>query len=272
MSFPTPPPEEPDFSAPGGATPPLPPPPAGSEPPIAPPPYTPPPASPPPPAPPAGPPAPYVPQSTGVNIGEAFSWAISVLQKNLGVLVGLAAIPAVINFVINLFSRSNSNGQSNPGFLGFIVIFVLAVISFLATVGLNRAALKRTQGITPAFDMLMSGENLVPYVLTSIVAGIAAAAGLIVFCIGAVIVATLLIFAPWHSLDTGAGIGEAFSKSYRQVIGNLGGVILLILVSLAGAVVSLCTCGIGTFFVTPVMALMTAHVYRQVNGEQVAPA
>jgi uncharacterized membrane protein len=206
-----------------------------------------------------------------VNIGEAFSWAMSVLQRNLGVLVGLAAIPAVINFLINLFSRNNSN-QNSPSVIAIILVFLLSILSFLATVGLYRAALKRTQGIAPAFDMLLSSENLVPYILTSIVMGLAIALGLIAFCIGAVIVATLLLFAPWHSLDTGASIGEAFSKSFKQVTANLGAVILLILITLAGGVVSLCTCGLGTFFVTPFLALMTAHVYRQVNGEAVAPA
>jgi uncharacterized membrane protein len=220
---------------------------------------------------PAGAPAPYVPQATGVNIGAAFSWAMSVLQKNLGVLVGLAAIPAVINFLINMFSRSNS-GQSNPSVIAIIIVFLLSILSFLATVGLYRAALKRTQGIAPTFDMLLSSENLVPYILTTIVMGLCIALGLLAFCIGAVIVATLLLFAPWHSLDTGAGIGEAFSRSFKQVTGNLGAVILLILISLAGGIVSLCTCGIGTFFVTPFLALMTAHVYRQVNGEAIAPA
>ena len=220
---------------------------------------------------PAGAPAPYVPQATGVDIGTAFSWAMSVLQKNLGVMIGLAAIPAVINFLINAFSRNNS-GQSNPGVISIIVVFLLSVLSFLATVGLYRAALKRTQGIAPAFDMLLSSENLVPYVLTTIVMGLCIALGLLAFCIGAVIVATLLIFAPWHSLDTGASIGEAFARSYKQVTGNLGAVILLILISLAGGIVSLCTCGIGTFFVTPFLALITAHVYRQVNGEAIAPA
>jgi uncharacterized membrane protein len=177
----------------------------------------------------------------------------------------------VINFLINMFSRNSSN-QSSPSVIAVIVVFLLSILSFLATVGLYRAALKRTQGIAPAFDMLLSSENLVPYILTTIVMGLAIALGLIAFCIGAVIVATLLLFAPWHSLDTGASIGEAFSKSFKQVTANLGAVILLILITLAGGVVSLCTCGLGTFFVTPFLALMTAHIYRQVNGEAVAPA
>jgi uncharacterized membrane protein len=210
-------------------------------------------------------------QSSGINIGVAFSWAMSILQKNLAVLIGLAAIPAVINFLTSTVSRSN-NGQNTPGFFSLVLLVALSILSFLATVGLYRAALKRTQGETPRFDMLMSSENLVPYIITSIVMGLCIALGLIAFCIGALIVGTLLIFAPWHSLDTGAGVGEAFSKSYKQVIGNLGGVILLILIALAGAFISICTCGIGTFFVTPFIALMTAHVYRQVNGQAIAPA
>lgn len=217
----------------------------------------------------AGAPVPY--RAGGVNIGEAFSWSMAVLQKNLGVLIGLAAIPAVINFITSFVQRNN-NGQSNPGVIALILLFLLSVLSFLATVGLYRAALKRTAGEAPRFDMLMSSENLVPFVITSIVMGLCIVLGLLALCIGALIVSVLLIFAPWHSLDTGAGVGEAFSKSFKQVTGNLGAVILLILIVIAGGLISICTCGIGTFFVTPFMALIIAHVYRQVNAQAIAPA
>lgn len=289
MSFENPPtpPEEPIVPS-GDATPPPPPPPPPA-PPVG---GTPP---PPPPPPPSGPAA--AGNSSAVDIGSAFSWALAKFQQHAVTLIGLAAVVFVLHAIqsvitnvlvnnannncVNTQITQDANGNVNisngctTGLfanLGITLVLsiVFSILIALATIGVYRAALRRTQGVTPSFDQLTTGENLGAYIAVAIVYFLASAVG-IVFCIlPGLIVIFLFQFSPFYALDKGQGVGEAFGNSYRAVTANFVPVLLAALVNIVASILSGFIFGLLSLVVLPFAALFTAHVYRQLNREPIA--
>ncbi len=289
MSFDNPtPPEEPSVPA-GDATPPPPPPPPPPAPPAG--------ATPPPPPPPPAPGASTSGNSSQVDIGNAFSWALAKFQQHAVTLIGLAAVVFVLhalqsiittvlvnnanNNCVNTQITQDANGNVNisngcaTGLfanLGITLVLsiVFSILIALATIGVYRAALRRTQGVTPSFDQLTTGENLGAYIAVAIVYFLASAVG-IVFCIlPGLIVIFLFQFSPFYALDKGQGVGEAFGNSYRAVTANFVPVLLAALVNIVASILSGFIFGLLSLVVLPFAALFTAHVYRQLNREPIA--
>jgi len=287
MSFDNPtPPEEPTVPT-GDATPPPPPPP-------------------PPPAPPAGsvppppPPAPAAPAAGGssnVEIGAAFSWALAKFQQHAAVLIALAAVVfvlrAVQSLITNVLVNNASNNCANTTItqdgngnvnisngcttglfanlgISLLMSIIFSVLIALATVGIYRAALRRTQGVTPSFDQLTTGENLGAYIAVAIVYFLASAVGIVLCILPGLIVIFLFQFSPFYALDKGQGIGEAFGNSYRAVTANFVPVLLAALVNIVISILSGFIFGLLTLVLLPFAALFTAHVYRQLNREPIS--
>jgi uncharacterized membrane protein len=274
-----------------------PPPPSGATPPPPPPPPPPAPgAVPPPPAP--GYSTPPVGGSSGVDVGSAFSWAMAKFQQHVGIWVGLAAVVFVLQAVNQIISRVVANNAANSCsqtavtinqdgsitgggvncatglFANIGISLVLGVIFgalvWLASIGVYRAALKRSQGETPDFSMLTSGEHLGAYVIVAILYGIAIFVGLILCIIPGLIVAFLFQFAPLYALDKGQGVGEAFGNSYRAVTSNWIPVIVAAIVNIVASFLGGILFGILSLVTLPFAALFTVHIYRQLNKEPVA--
>lgn len=246
-----------------------------------PPPATPPAAPPPPPG--AMPPAPPAPAAGGADIGSAFSWAIAKLQESIGIWLGLAAAVVVINVVGSVVTRALVSGATSAGTstgvaatglgISLVVGLLFGVLAALASIGVYRAALRRTQGVAPSFEQMTTTENLMAYVVVAIVYALATVLGLALCILPGVIVVVLFLFAPYFALDKGQGVGEAFRNSYALVTGNLGKVVLAILVNIVASILgsSNILFGLLVLVTLPFSALFTAYVYRSLQGEQVAP-
>lgn len=233
----------------------------------------------------------------GVQVGPAFTWAINKLQQHIGVMVGLAAVVFAIRAIEELVSRALINNAVDDCREGAVVIgengvvtitdscstglfaniglqLVLAVVfgalAWLASIGVYRAALRRTQGETPSFAHLTSTENLGAYVIVAVLFGIASFVGLLLCFLPGLVVIFLFQFAPLFALDRGVGVGEAFGSSFRAVTQNFIPVLLAGLVNIVAAVLGSILFGVFTLVTLPFAALFTAHVYRQLNAEPVA--
>lgn len=241
---------------------------------------------PPPPPPPPAPPAPPAPapatRAGGANVGDAFSWALAKFGENAGIWLGLAAAVVVINVVGALVTRalvagSTSTSSAGVAFTGlgltFVVSILFAILGALASIGVYRAALRRTQGVTPSFDMITSTENLVPYILVAIVYGLLSIGGLLLCILPGLIVIFLFLFSPYFALDKGQGVGEALGNSFRLVTGNIGQVILAIIINAVASFLgsSGFLFGLLVLVTLPFSALFTSYVYRALQNEPVAP-
>ena len=292
MSFENPPtpPEEPIVPS-GDATPPPPPPPPPA-PPVG---ATPPPPPPPPPAPGAS--AAASGNASQVDIGNAFSWALAKFQQHAVTLIGLAAVVFVLHAIqsiitnvlvnnannncVNTQITQDANGNVNisngctTGLfanLGITLVLsiVFSILIALATIGVYRAAIRRTQGVTPSFDQLTTGENLGAYIAVAIVYFLASAVGLVLCILPGLVVIFLFQFSPFYALDKGQGVGEAFGNSYRAVTANFVPVLLAALVNIVASILSGFLFGLLSLVVLPFASLFTAHVYRQLNHEPIA--
>lgn len=234
----------------------------------------------PPPPPPPMPPAPPAGPGAGDTVSSAFSWAVAKFQENIGIWIGLAAVVFALNAAQTIISRviSNNSGNSAGGvFTGLGITLVLGVVfgvlAWLASIGVYRAALRRSQGTQPSFDMLTTGENLLPYVVVAIVYGIATVVGLALCILPGIAVIFLFLFAPFFALDKGQSVGEAFGNSYRLVTKNFGAVILVAIVNILASILGSLpfTFGLLTLVTLPFSALFTVHAYRTLQNEPVAP-
>lgn len=289
---------------PNAAQPPVEPPPV--EPPAAvtppPPPVEPPAAAPPPPPPPPGgylpppPPPAGSPSGGAVNadVGRAFSWANQTFGKHALVLIGLVAVVFAIRLVGSLVNNVIVNGLigdcddslvvngeiitsgscaasfAQTLIASLITGITFGVLAWIATIGIYRAALRRTQGQTPSFSDLTTGDNLGKYIVVAIVYGLLIGVGLVLCFLPGIIVAFLFQLAPFYALDKGQGVGEALGNSYRATTANIGPALLMTLVNILAAIVGSLFWGILTLVALPFAALFTAHMYRQFNREEIA--
>jgi len=297
MSFDNPtPPEEPTVPS-GDATPPPPPPPPPPAPPAPPFPPAPPTGAVPPPPPPPPPGRDGSGNASKVDVGNAFSWAIAKFQQHAATFVGLAAVVFVLhalqsiitNVLVNNANNNCANttitqdGNGNVNIsngcttglfanLGITLVLsiVFSILIALATIGVYRAAIRRTQGVTPSFDQLTTGENLGAYIAVAIVYFLASAVGLVLCILPGLVVIFLFQFSPFYALDKGQGVGEAFGNSYRAVTANFVPVLLAALVNIVASILSGFLFGLLSLVVLPFASLFTAHVYRQLNHEPIA--
>lgn len=215
--------------------------------------------------------------------------------KYAAVLIGLAAIVFVIRLIQSIVTNvifNSLNKCDNPSvtltdsgisvqnctvsfgtsiMVNLLLGIIFAILVALVTIGIYRAALKTTLGQAPAFEHLTSSENLVPYILVAIVYFVLSFAGLVLCIIPGLIVIFLFQFAPFYALDRGDGVGAALGNSYRAVTQNFVPVLLTALINIVIGILSGILFGVLTLVLLPFGALFTAHIYRQLNREQIAP-
>jgi uncharacterized membrane protein len=231
----------------------------------------PPPPPPPPPAQPGGYGAPAgagygAPTGTSADVGSAFSWAFNAFGKDWGTWVGLAFIVAVIQ-VLGIVSQI----VVDSGLLSALLQIFFGILSIMASVGLYRAALRRTQGVKPSFDALTTGENLGAFIITAIVVGLLVYVGFLLLFLPGLAAIFFLQFAAFRSLDTGESVGAAIPGSARMVLAAPVAALLLLLINAAASFLGVLLCFVGALFLVPIAILITVHVYRQLRGEPIAP-
>ncbi|MCC6225534.1 MAG: hypothetical protein IT195_03910 [Microthrixaceae bacterium] len=222
------------------------------------------------------------------DIGAAFNWTFKKLGQHPQIF--LLALPVVLLSLVQFFvnraiidsvddcniSDDFSSIDCGAGFFTTILIaigvgIVFGILIYIVQIGIYRAALKMTRGEAPDLAHLTSTENVGPYILTSIVTGICIIAGTLACVIPGIIAAFFLAFAPMVSLDTGASIGDAFRTSMDIAKRNLVPMIVLVIVIVAASWLGSLLFGILWLITLPIQSLLVANVYRQGNGEAVAP-
>ena len=87
-----------------------------------------------------------------------------------GVTASKLAETSVDDLRINDNGVLVNDGNFWSGIIGSILIsIVIALLVAFLRIGLLRAALRVTRGETPSFNDLMTGTNLVPYIIVAIV-------------------------------------------------------------------------------------------------------
>lgn len=236
----------------------------------------PPPPPPPPQPPPPPPPPPPGGEAYGVggsavpfSIGNAVSYGWNAYWKNVGPMAMLTLVIFVVNLVLNLV------GNSTDSFALRFTFTVLGwLIGLLLAFGLIRAALAVTRGETPEVGMLFQPDGFGPYIVATILFGLAVAVGLVLCIIPGIILAVVWMFYGYVLSENPEGMSPTdalsraaeISKGHRWELFGLA--IVLILINFVG----LLACGIGLLFTYGITALAIAYAYRSLTGQGVVPA
>ncbi len=232
------------------------------------------------------------PDGSGVprpaDVGKAISWAFDTFKANATAFVALAAVVTVIQLVQQLGTRPLQNilvdctnpetpGQLNActaaiGISAIVAIFIAVVFSllaFIAQIGVERAAIRTTQGVTPSFSEMFTTQYLGRYILFVIVFAVLFVVGLALCILPGLIVMFLLQLGPYYVLDKGYGVVEAIKASVNAVTKNLGPAIIMTVVNALVLLLGGLFWGILTLITLPFASLFTAHMYRQFNKEPI---
>ena len=114
----------------------------------------------------------------------------------------------------------------------------------------------------PVIMAVVMGSKLSQDELLMMIVG--AAAVDLIFVVIMVCFHTLLMFAYPLIVDRGLGAMAAISTSARAVLKNLGGMVGLLLVNFGLALLGQLACGVGMYFVMPVLMAANVVAYRKV--------
>jgi uncharacterized membrane protein len=230
---------------------------------------TPPPPPPPPGEPPSQPPAAGgPPPASGGNLdaGAAISYGWKGMTQNIGPFILIALVIVVIQVVLSVIGYAFDNY-----WLSMVWNILVWIVGLILAMGLIRAALAVLDGGRPEVGMLFHTERLAPYLIASILVGLAVGVGLILCIIPGLILAFLFAFFGYAIVDgkTDEAI-ESMKMSWNLVTKHVGSLILLfilvILINLVGALL----CGIGLLFTYPITAVALAYAWRTISGGRVA--
>ena len=232
--------------------------------------------------------APPPPGGPAPNVNAAITWAFDRFRANAAAFVGLAAVVTVIQFFQQLGTRPLENilvdcsnpetpGQVNActaalgaaalSAVGLSLVFLL--LSVVATVGVQRAAIRSTQGVTPSFSEMLTTENLGKYLLFTLAYVAMTTVGVLLCILPGILVFFLFQLGPYYVIDKGYGVRQAMAASYAAVTRNVGPVLVMTLFNLLVLLLGGVLYGILTLVTLPFATLFTAHMYRQINREPV---
>lgn len=204
------------------------------------------------------------------DVRKALSWAFDTFRMNAVPFLALAAVVMVTQFVAQVSQDLYLSSGANP-LLVLLVTFGFLLLAGFAAIGVDRAALRTTQGHEPSFADMLTTQHLGKYVLFVIAYVALTVLGLILCILPAFFVIFFLQLGPFFVLDRGVGVKTAIMSSFEAIRTNIGPAaimtILNVIVSLSGTLFF----GILTLLTLPFTALFTAHMYRQFNREQIAP-
>ena len=154
---------------------------------------------PPPPPPPDQPPAAGgPPPSSGGNLdaGAAISYGWKGMTQNLGTFLLIALVIVVIQVVLSVIGYGFDNY-----WVSMIWNILVWIVGLILAMGLIRAALSVVDGGRPEVGMLFRTERLAPYLIASILVGLAVGVGLILCIIPGLILAFLFAFFGYAIVD-----------------------------------------------------------------------
>jgi len=224
-----------------------------------------------------------------VSIGAAVRWSFAVFRRNPTPLILLAAVVAVIQMVQQVATGPLENiltDCSNPQTPGqqaacqaalgsgamtaILTAIGFGILAMVAMIGVYHAALRATLGQAPRFADLYTSQFTLQFVLVTLASMGLTFVGVLLCCLPGLLALFFLQLSPFYVLDSGPGVRESLLRSFRAIRANVAPALLLLLLTLLITTLGSAFYGVLTLLTLPFVALITAHVYRQFNGQQIA--
>lgn len=175
-----------------------------------------------PPVEPAVPPVAAAPAAEVPPVPETWPGAFGVykhsraaVMKNVGILVAVWIIAAVLNIVLGKLFGDAQLGQI---ILDLIMVYLALITYHVYLAGCDGQKLDFGQAFAKAANPAMYGKLLIISLLMWLAIGI----GFILLIVPGVIILSRLVLAPYYLVDRNLGIGESLSTAWNESKGHVG--------------------------------------------------
>ena len=209
-----------------------------------------------------------------VGVDPIFSYAWKIWQENLGLLVGVTVVIAVINYVFNFASTfveiaMQQNAQPEAAaFISLGFALVSNVVQIFLGIGQAQIGLKLARRQRVEFGELFNGgSRFWPVLGASILAGLAFTVGFLLLIVPGILL--MLMWWPFYYLivDGKTGVFDSFTVASQITKGNWGTAFLLALSSFAIMIVGLLALCIGVIFAAPLVTMIWIVAYLMMSGQ-----
>jgi uncharacterized membrane protein len=223
-----------------------------------------------------------------VSVGHAFSWAIATFRHNAVPFLALAGVVTLIQFAQQwavdpvatvLTECFDVESPIDPEICvqtfgstlrnGIVLGLVFFVLTFLATIGVYRAALRSTRGQSPSFADMLTGENLGAYIRVTLAQLALVLLGLLACIVPGLIAAFFVQLAHYYALDKGYGVQQSLRASFQAIGQHLLPALVMAAVAFGVLLAGTFFFGVLTLLTLPFLALFTANLFRQFNQEPI---
>ena len=213
------------------------------------------------------------------EVGPAFRYGWEKFKENLGaialsalVFLVIQAVGAALQYSLTGSANDSSDGRVAFTFNGTALLaqFLFTVVSWIAQLGIIRAALAIVDGRRPEPADLFSVDRFGAYVIASVLLAIGTMIGFVLCVIPGLIFAFLTFFTPYFVLDKRMAPMEAISASISLVRQHLGGFFVFALACFGAFVLGALACLVGLLVAAPVVQIATAYNFRKTTEGPVA--
>lgn len=227
-----------------------------------------------------------------VDMGAAFRWGFVAFRRKPGILIGLAAIVVVIFIIQGLGSGPISDllertlaqcdnlasaecqAAVNSSMSAILVTLLMSVfftaLAGIAKYGVYRATIGMTREREPLLSDMLPEAHFGAFALFAVVYSIATIVGLGLCILPGLVVILFFQLAPFYILDKGMSVSEALKASATTARQNIVPMLILTVFIVGTMLIGSILFGLLTLVLLPYSLLVTAHVFRQLNAEQVA--
>jgi uncharacterized membrane protein len=226
-----------------------------------------------------------------IDIAAAFRWGYVAFKRKTGVLIGLAAIVFVI-YVIQGFgsgpitdllertlakcddlASAECQAAVNNSMSAILVTLVMSVfftaLAGIAKYGVYRASIGLSKDRLPLLTDMLPEAHFGTYALFAVIYSLATIVGLGLCIVPGLVVILFFQLTPFYILDKGMSVSDALRASASAARANLVPMLILTVFIVGTMLIGSIFFGVLTLVLLPYSLLVTSHVYRQINAEQV---
>ena len=209
-----------------------------------------------------------------VSVEQIFNYAWQIWQVNLGLLVGVTLVAAVItNGASYLMQGAEFALRENDAPEAAIAVSLLnsalgVVIQTFLGIGQTQIMLKLVRRQPAEFSELFSGGPMfLPMLGFNILYGLAIGLGFVLLIVPGIILLLMWWPAYYLVLERKAGVIESFSVVTTVTQNNWGTAFVMALLSFGIMVLGCLALCIGVLFAAPLVSVMWATAYLMMSGQ-----
>ena len=196
------------------------------------------------------------------TVSETFKTGWKCTKSQIWILAGLLIGYLILSFTLSIFGMPFKDELIG----GAIVSIISILFSIVFSLGYLKNIFQTLDGEEPQFSAYgQQSKNIINYFCASIIMTIAVTIGLVLLVIPGIYVLLRLQFFQAFIVEEHAGIMESLKKSWAITEGQFIPLLLVGLLYIGIIIVGFILFGIGLFVAYPLIYLMYAYVFRQLN-------